>query len=119
MNMFRTKKFRYGSVSVALVVVIVAAVILLNAIFTALSNKFLWFIDMTPNQIFTLSDEAIALLDTMENKNEVTITFCADADVLESNQTQRIPYRTALQMSDAFDNIKVRYECLNCLMEKQ
>ncbi len=109
MNIFHTKKFRYGSISVALVAVIIAAVILINAIFTALANKFLWFIDMTPNQIFTLSDEAVALLDTMENRNEVTITFCAEADVLESNQTQRIPYRTALQMSDKFDNIKVRY----------
>ena len=109
MNIFNNKKFRYGSISVALVAVIIAAVILVNAIFTALANKLLWFIDMTPNQIFTLSDEAIALLDTMENRNEVVITFCTDADVLESNQTQRIPYRTALQMSDKFDNIKVRY----------
>ena len=47
MNIFRSKKFRYGSVSVALVAVIIAAVILVNAIFTALSEKYLWYIDLT------------------------------------------------------------------------
>ncbi len=108
-NIFQSKKFRYGSISVALVAVIIAAVILVNAIFTALSNKFLWFIDMTPNRMFTLSDSAVELLDTMDKSAEVTITFCAEADVLDSNETQRYPYRTALEMSKKFDNIKVKY----------
>ena len=39
MNILRNKKFKHGSVSVALVIVIIAAVILINAIFTALSDK--------------------------------------------------------------------------------
>ncbi len=108
-NIFRSKKFRYGSISVALVAVIIAAVILVNAIFTALSNKFLWFIDMTPNRMFTLSDAAVELLDTMDKSAEVTITFCAEADVLDSNESQRYPYRTALEMSKKFDNVKVKY----------
>lgn len=63
MNLFQSKKFRYGSVSLALTIIIIAAVILFNAIFTALSNKFLWYIDMTPEEIYTLSDDARALLD--------------------------------------------------------
>lgn len=78
MNIFHTKKFRYGSLSVAFTVIIIAAVILVNAIFTALSRKFVWYIDMTSEQIYTLSDEAKALLD----ENYVTIhTPCAGGAV--------------------------------------
>ncbi len=78
MNIFHTKKFRYGSISVAFTVIIIAAVILVNAIFTALSRKFVWYIDMTSEQIYTLSDEAKALLD----ENYVTIhTPCAGGAV--------------------------------------
>ena len=70
MKFLHTKKFRYGSVSVALTVVIIAAVILFNAIFTALSEKFVWYLDMTSDEIYTLSDEAKALLDQVFYKTE-------------------------------------------------
>lgn len=108
-NIFHSKKFRYGSVSVALVAVIIAAVILVNAIFTALARKFMWVVDMTPNRMYTLSDSAVDLLDTMSKENEVTITFCSEADVLDSNEPQRYPHRTALEMAKKFGNIKVKY----------
>lgn len=108
-NMFHSKKFRYGSVSVALVAVIIAAVILVNAIFTALCRSYMWFVDMTPNRMYTLSDSAVELLDTMNKGTEVTITFCSEADVLDSNEPQRYPHRTALEISKRFDNVKIRY----------
>ena len=62
MNILHNKKFKHGSVSVALVIVIIAAVILVNAIFTALARKNLWYIDMTPDSMYTLSDTAKDLL---------------------------------------------------------
>ena len=63
MNIFHSKKFRYGSVSLAFTIIIIAAVILFNAIFTALSRKFVWYIDMTSEQVYTLSDEAFFFFD--------------------------------------------------------
>ena len=89
MNVFQSKKFRHGSVSLALTVVVVAAVILVNAIFTALANKFLWYIDMTTEQVFTLTDNAKDILDGMDTDKEVLITMCADKNTLESNAAQR------------------------------
>ena len=70
MNILHTKKFRHGSVSLALTVIIIAAVILVNAIFTALSNKFLWYVDMTSQQMYTLTDEAKDLLAQMDTTKE-------------------------------------------------
>lgn len=113
MNIFRNKKFRYGSVSIALCAVIVAAVILVNAIFTALANKYLWFVDMTPAELFTLSDSAAQLLKTVDENAEVVITFCAERDQIEGDGTMRFPYYTAVQMEEKFDNISVRYVDIN------
>ena len=132
MKFLHTKKFRYGSVSVALTVVIIAAVILFNAIFTALSEKFVWYLDMTSEEMYTLSDEAKELLDqvfyvvdengkrvsprkytdaqTGEEKNiEVTIIFCTPKDQMEANTTQRYVLYTVLEMAQEYENIKIKY----------
>lgn len=113
MKLLHTKKFRYGSVSLALTIVIIAAVILLNAVFTALSEKFLWYVDMTAEEIYTLSDEAKELLDSVDPDRNVTIIFCMPKDELEAEQTLRYPLYTVLEMVQAYKNISVKYvDCL-------
>ena len=109
MNILHTKKFRHGSVSLALTVVIIAAVILVNAIFTALSNKFLWFVDMTSQQMYTLTDEAKELLEQMDATKEVEIIFCTDEDILESEASSRFVLYTAKEIADLHSNVKVKY----------
>ena len=76
------KKLRYGSTSAAITALVVAVVIVLNVLFTVLASKFLWYSDMTSNNLFTLSDEAKALLDTIDAP--VKIIFAAEADKLEN-----------------------------------
>lgn len=97
-NIFSNKKFRYGSVSVALVVVIVAAVILVNAIFSSLAYKNLWFIDMTADRMWTLSDAAGELIDTVDPNAIVTVTFCTERDTLETSEMYSIPHQTVLDI---------------------
>ncbi|MBQ9099612.1 MAG: GldG family protein [Clostridia bacterium] len=109
MNVLQNKKFRHGSVSLALVIVIIAAVILLNAIFTALSEKFVWYLDMTAEEIYTLSDEAKELLDTVDSSRTVTIIFCTPKEDLEANATQRYALYTALEMNKAYPHIHIKY----------
>ena len=90
MNILHNKKFKHGSVSLALVIVIIAAVILVNAIFTALARKNLWYIDMTPDSMYTLSDGAKELLAAEFNTdNDDLVTFCQEKDVLEATTEQR------------------------------
>lgn len=103
------KKFRYGSVSVALTVVVVAAVILFNAAFTALARKNLWYIDMTPEPRFTLSDAAKTYLDGMDASREVVIQFCDAKDAWESNSTQREVLKSAEDMAKAYDNVRLEF----------
>ena len=63
-NLLSSRKFKHGSVSLALTVLIIAAVVIVNVIATALAaNYSFMYIDMTSEKLYTLSDEAIELLD--------------------------------------------------------
>lgn len=63
-NVMRSRKFRYGSVSVMMTALIVAVVIMINAGISALSNKYGWFTDMTDKSLYTLTEAAETLLRT-------------------------------------------------------
>lgn len=63
-NITHSRKFRYGTVSVALTALIVAVVIMINAGISALSNKYGWFTDMTKKNLYTLTEAAETLLRT-------------------------------------------------------
>ncbi len=111
--------------SVAVTVLIVAAVLVLNLLFSAVASRHLWFIDLTGYtrttsngsavyENFTLTDGCVELLDdtfsdlnaTRQNKGEapvaVEIIFCDDPDNLMSNYYQRMIYIAALQLQKTF-----------------
>lgn len=57
------RRLRHGGVSLALTAAIIAIVILVNIIFSALAGKLLWYTDLTPELLFTLSDNCIDLIE--------------------------------------------------------
>ncbi len=113
---FKSKRFRYGSVATALTAVFIALVVLFNVIFTAVAGKFLWYVDMTEEMLFSLSDEAKTILSDVTA--EVNIYFAEDEDQLktgsESSYMNYI-YTTALQIREAFPNVNV--ECHDIIKE--
>ena len=110
MNILHSKKFKHGSVSLALVIVIIAAVILVNAIFTALSDKYLWYVDMTADSIYTLSDAAKELLAAEFNtEKKVKVIFCSEKDILEQSAEQRMAHNTIRDIANIYDNIEIEY----------
>ncbi len=64
---YTKRKMRYASTSVIMTVLIVAAIIVFNVIFSALGSRYLWYADLTPEQVFTLSD---ACFDLIENGDD-------------------------------------------------
>ena len=124
------RKLRYGGVTAILTACIIAVVIIFNVIFSALAQKFLWYADLTPELLFTLSDNAVDLLQNgdpefedstspigmvdklrAENPDEdlmIRIIFCDDPDAWTATTSQRYVYETAKQMEEAFpDHIRV------------
>lgn len=56
------RKIRYGGTSIALTALIIAVIIILNAIMTLLTKRFMWYGDLTPDLHFTISEECFDLI---------------------------------------------------------
>lgn len=110
----QSRKFKYGSVATLFTVAFIAIIVVFNVIFTALAGKYNWYIDMTKEQVYTLSEEAKILASDIPE--EVYIYFASDPDVLMNGKNSgytRMIYTTALQLEENFPNIHV--ECHNVL----
>lgn len=111
-----SKKIKYSTLSTAFIAVVIALVIMLNAITTVLSSKLGWYIDMTDEQMFSLSDEAKDLLDTINDNVELEIVFPCDKDEIDKNYANTktagaigYVHSTAEQILKACDNVTVSY----------
>ncbi len=132
MNAATSRKLRYGGVSAILTALIIAVIIIVNVIFGALAHKFMWYADLTPDLMFTVSDECISLLRDGDPKFKdstkspiqmvdairaeklaadpafdastvkINIIFCTDPDTLGDNALQRYVYNTALELQKEF-----------------
>lgn len=121
-NFLRSRRFRYGSLSVVITALVIAAVILVNVIVTSLSNKYNWPTDMTQEGLYSLSDACYDLLDETfekvsadraekgEPEVKVVIKFCDALDDLMSGTYSRYVAETALELAAHYpDIISVEY----------
>ena len=103
--------------SAAITALVIAAVVIFNVIFSALAAKYNWYIDLTKEGIYTLSDNCIELLDdtftkitTEREANgeaalKVRIRFCDLEDNIMENATQRYVLMTAKELAQKFPDI--------------
>ena len=120
------RKLRRGSASLGLCVLVLVAVLLLNIGMTALCTSQFWFIDLTPQSIYTvyyeytnlqkqsglytLMDETVGYLEyifDLANKDreepvKVEIIFCSEPDQLIAAESMRYVYYTALSLQKQF-----------------
>ncbi len=67
------RKLKYGSISTAITVIFVAVVVLLNVFVVSLTERFPLNLDLTPNQVFEVSQETIDYLKTLENNVKIVV----------------------------------------------
>ena len=128
------RKLRHGSASLGLCILVIVAVLLVNVGMTALCTSQLWFIDLTPQSVYTvyqqysnlqkecglytLMDETVSYLDYIfeqtnskrEEDVQVEIIFCAEPDQLINTDAMRYVYYTALSLQKEFpDTIEVSW----------
>ncbi len=93
------------TVATVLSVLLLVAMLVLgvgtNLVKTALNS----YIDMTPEGLYTLTDEFLEEVSSIDE--EITITFCADPDRLLGNYTTRYVYIMAREIEKAMPNVKV------------
>ena len=116
MNFKNKQKLGHGAKSAALIAGVLLVVLLVNVGFTVLSQSQLWYGDLTADAMYTPTEEFMSrvgnVLSEVKNNGqenlEVTITFCADPDMLNANTQLRYIYYTALNLQKAYPNeIKV------------
>ena len=133
------RKLRYGGVTAALTAAIIAIVIIVNVIFSMLAQKNLWYSDLTPELIFTLSENCITLMKEGDTSFEdssspikkidefrteakakdpsvkdedirINIIFCDDELTWKEDTAQRYVLETAKQLQNEFpDYITIEY----------
>ncbi len=91
-NTFDKRKFRYASTSVVMTALIIAAIIVFNIIFSALGSKFLWYVDLTPELVFTLSDECF---DLIENGDDSFENSSSPIEMVEKFRAENKAYNKA------------------------
>ncbi len=101
------KKVKHGTVSVLLTVVVIAAVVIVNIIFSAFAYKNNWYVDLTETKLYGLTDAGRALLDEVDAP--VQIHFCSPFDVMESNSPQKMVFELVKEMAAEYDNITYDY----------
>ncbi|MCI8386949.1 MAG: hypothetical protein HFE63_00585 [Clostridiales bacterium] len=101
------RKFKYGAVSIILTAVVVAAVIIFNAIFSSLVYKYNWYVDMTKEGVYGLSDAGRAMLDNIDAP--INIIFCQPYDQLESSTATKMIFSLVKEMAASYDNITYEY----------
>ncbi len=88
-----SRRFRYGSAAVILTAAIVAVILLVNAIFSLLADKFMLYTDLTSQRLYTLSQAAIDSIASIDK--DVDIIFCDDEDNIMENTLHGYVYQTA------------------------
>ena len=111
----KSRRLRYGGTAVLLTAAVIAVVVIMNVIFSALATNFKWYIDMTTEGLYSISDSTHALLDPLADRDDVhiRIIFCTDEDELESSYYSKLVHQSALLYASAFDFVSVEYIDVN------
>ena len=110
-SFWKNPKFKFGATATALTISFVALVVVINVIFSALATNYLWFVDMTKEKMFNISDATRMLLDPFRHKEDldIRIIFCQDPDKLEESLETKLVHNMAQQYAHEFDFITVDY----------
>ncbi|MGN0596443.1 MAG: Gldg family protein [Ruminiclostridium sp.] len=107
-NPFKSKKFKYGGLSVLFTVLFVAAIVLVNVIVNLVLDRFDVKADLTSEALFSIDSTTTDYLKTLTGKVNITVTS-SESDFTGAgtyyNQTNEICKRFA----EATDNISLNY----------
>lgn len=75
---FKSRKFKYGSVSTALTAVFIAIVVIINVIFSLLTDAYAWELDLTDNDLYSISTQSKQIVNTLTKNQKIKFTVMYD-----------------------------------------
>ena len=89
-----SKKLKYGTAATVITIVVIAMVVLLNVIISALSGRYTMSFDLTPNGDFEISEETKNYVASLNEEVEI----CTTVDELRFQTTENKYYRQAYEV---------------------
>ena len=110
-NVSKRRRLKFGAFAVGLTAAVIALVVVANAVFSALATKNMWYIDMTKEKVFGITDQTRDLLDSYrgDGQTAIEIVFCTDEDKLRANDYSNLVHNLAKQYEEEFDFVSVKY----------
>ncbi len=107
----RRRRLKYGGLAIGITCVVIALVVVVNAIFYALAYKLGLYVDMTEQSVFSITDATRDLLNDYRGKenSKIEIIFCSDANTLDGAYETKLVHNLALEYENEFDFVTVRY----------
>lgn len=99
-------KTAYKAVTAALTVLVIVAVIALNLVLMGLQREKNFFVDLTTEQLYTMTEGMSKEIDKV--KSDIQITFCDDVDRLLENDEMRPLYILAKNLEAEKENVRVK-----------
>lgn len=120
-----SRRVRYGGMTVSLTAALIASLVLLNIIFSTLASHFGWYVDMTPERLYSVSDTAHALIaDTLKRAEEestepikVEIIFAERPDAYEAGSVGSYIYNTARELELTYPDV-IEISWFDCWLDK-
>lgn len=108
----QSRKFRYGTVAALLTTAVIAAVIVLNVVVTALTQRFSLYVDMTGEDLYSVSEACSGMIDELlsSHKDDTVplhydIIFCQPFDTLENTQQTKMVYEFAQKLQAKYPDV--------------
>lgn len=107
------RKLKYGSLSVVFTAAFIALILALNLILSSIAPKVNLAVDISKEELYSLSDSTKQILDGLKETTnfKITITFLADRDKYESDQYTLMVRNLGEEFARNYpDNITVEYK---------
>ena len=110
------KKLKYGSVTIGFCAIVIAIVIVFNSVISVLAESLEWYVDMTAERAYTVSDALAQLAIETAKDAQIDIIFCCSsykAQNIDEDPTGGMltyVHSTAQQLSRRMSNVSVLYK---------
>lgn len=110
-RMFSDRRFKYGSLAVGLTAAFIALVVAFNAVIYALAYSYGWYIDLTGDRYYGITDKSKEVLeDVLTEDVKVKIIFCQAKDMVLDDSAGYYVYRCVETYKKAYpNNIQVEF----------
>ena len=103
-RIIRSRRARYGGMTVLLTVLLITVVVMTNVLFTTLANRYSWYADFQKSQEYNLSDDCYTLIGSaLAGKDaDIEIIFCDTEENLMAEVTTKYVYQNAKDLETRF-----------------